>query len=313
MAYPFTNLVFEGGGVKGVAYGGALEVLDQRWMLGQIQSVAGTSAGAITATMVALGYSALYIKDKMLNLDFKSFKDGSFFGDLERFRTQFGWYKGEVFLEFMQREVEGALGSKDATFTDLNNKRLEEGDKFKDLYVIGTNLSERTDRVFSYAATPDIAIADAVRISMSYPLFFASRKLDGDVYVDGGVLRNYPLGLFDEQTQDETKPGVYLRNPNPNTLGLHLDKNVLETRAITDLEQYAGNLFEAILTVQDVALMDNADDVKRTVFINTLGIQATDFDITEQQKEDLVKKGHEATANYLRDNFPGEPVQVELT
>ncbi len=306
MAYPFKNLVFEGGGVKGVAYGGALEVLDQNGILDQIEQVAGTSAGAITATMVALGYSAGYIKDKMLNLNFKSFEDGNFFGDLERFRTQFGWYKGEVFLEFMQGEVEGALGSPAATFTDLNNQRQQDSTKFRELYVVGTNLSQRVDRVFSYASTPDIAIADAVRISMSYPLFFASRKLDGDVYVDGGVLRNYPLGLFDPQTPDEAHPGLYLRTPNFETLGFHLGKNVLETRAITDLDQYAGNLFEAILAVQDVALMDNADDVKRTIFINTLGIQTTDFDITEQQKEDLIKKGHEATANYLRDNFPDE-------
>src|SRR6185503_5760874 len=247
MAYPFTNLVFEGGGVKGVAYGGALEVLDQNGILDQIESVAGTSAGAITATMVALGYSAGYIKDKMLNLDFKSFEDGNFFGDLERFRTQFGWYKGEVFLEFMQGEVEGALGSPDATFTDLNNQRQQDSTKFRELYVVGTNLSQRVDRVFSYASTPDIAIADAVRISMSYPLFFASRKLDGDVYVDGGVLRNYPLRLFDPQTPDEAHPGLYLRTPNFETLGFHLGKNVLDTRAITDLDQYAGNLFEAIL------------------------------------------------------------------
>jgi NTE family protein len=304
MAYPFKNLVFEGGGVKGVAFGGALEVLDQHQILDQIENVAGTSAGAITATMVALGYSADYIKNEMLNLDFKTFKDGNFFSDIERFATQFGWYKGEVFLDFMKSQVEGALGDAGATFTDLNNLRTSGNDKFKELYVVGTNLSERTDRVFSYASTPDMAIADAVRISMSYPLFFASRKLDGDVYVDGGVLRNYPLGLFDPQTPDQTHPGLFRRSPNFETLGFHLGKNLLETRAITDLDQYAGNLFEAILAVQDVALMDNADDVRRTVFINALGIQATDFDITPQQKQDLIQKGHEATANYLRDNFP---------
>lgn len=307
MSYPFKNIVFEGGGVKGVAYGGALEVLDQRGILNQIESAAGTSAGAITATMVALGYGADYVKNEMLNLDFKTFKDGNFFSDIERFATQFGWYKGEVFLEFMQSQVQGALGSKAATFRDLNNARLQGDDKFKELYVVGTNLSARTDRVFSYALTPDIAIADAVRISMSYPMFFASRTLDGDVYVDGGVLRNYPLGLFDSKTQDPANPGLYLRSPNSETLGLHLGKDVLQKHPITDLDQYAGSLFEAILAVQDVALMDNAGDVKRTVFINSLGIQATDFDITPDQKQALIKQGHEATANYLRDNFPNEP------
>jgi NTE family protein len=313
MGYSFKNLVFEGGGVKGVAYGGALEVLDHHAILDQIENVAGTSAGAITATMLALGYSADYIRDKMLNLDFKTFKDGNFFSDIERFATQFGWYKGEVFLKFMQDQVAGALGSPDATFSDLNNMRLQGNNKFKDLQVVGTNLSERIDRVFSYALTPGIAIADAVRISMSYPLFFASRTLDGDVYIDGGVIRNYPLGLFDTQTSDEANPGVYLRHPNFKTLGFHLGKNVIDKHTIANLDEYAGNLFETILAVQDVALMDNADDVKRTVFINSLGIQSTDFDITPQQKMDLIKQGHEATANYLRDNFPGESAQVELT
>src|SRR5579864_920356 len=54
--YPFQNLVFEGGGVRGVAYAGALDVLDRAGILSQIQAVAGTSAGAITAALVALGY-----------------------------------------------------------------------------------------------------------------------------------------------------------------------------------------------------------------------------------------------------------------
>lgn len=48
-----TNLVFEGGGVKGVAYCGALHELDSQGILPAVTSVAGTSAGAITAALVA--------------------------------------------------------------------------------------------------------------------------------------------------------------------------------------------------------------------------------------------------------------------
>ena len=56
--YHFRNLVFEGGGVKGIAYVGALEVLDQEGILKDIKRVAGTSAGAMVAVLVGLGYSA---------------------------------------------------------------------------------------------------------------------------------------------------------------------------------------------------------------------------------------------------------------
>ncbi len=56
--YHFKNLVFEGGGVKGIAYVGALEVLEKEGILGSIERVAGTSAGAMVAVLVALGYTA---------------------------------------------------------------------------------------------------------------------------------------------------------------------------------------------------------------------------------------------------------------
>ena len=53
----FRNLVFEGGGVKGIAYAGAVAVLEDKEILPDIRRVAGTSAGAITAVLLALGAS----------------------------------------------------------------------------------------------------------------------------------------------------------------------------------------------------------------------------------------------------------------
>ena len=70
--YPYKNLVFEGGGVKGVAYGGVFEVLEQRQITPQIESVAGTSAGAITATMMSLNYSAAEFLKIMMTLNFEA-------------------------------------------------------------------------------------------------------------------------------------------------------------------------------------------------------------------------------------------------
>jgi NTE family protein len=55
--YHFRNLVFEGGGVKGIAYVGALRQLEARGIMEEIRRVGGTSAGAINAVMLSLGYS----------------------------------------------------------------------------------------------------------------------------------------------------------------------------------------------------------------------------------------------------------------
>src|SRR5207244_4266854 len=55
---PAENLVFQGGGSKGLAYIGVVETLEERGDLQCVKRVAGTSAGAITATLVALGCSS---------------------------------------------------------------------------------------------------------------------------------------------------------------------------------------------------------------------------------------------------------------
>ncbi|HEX8089986.1 MAG TPA: patatin-like phospholipase family protein, partial [Blastocatellia bacterium] len=152
MSYPFKNLVFEGGGVKGVAFGGALEVLSKRGIFSQVVRVGGTSAGAITAAMVALGYDADYIKQEMLALDFNQFKDGNFLSDVTRLFKKYGWYKGDTFLEFMEGQIATRTGNPDTTFDDLHNAISSENG-FRDLYVVGTDLTTRQYQVFSYEST----------------------------------------------------------------------------------------------------------------------------------------------------------------
>ncbi len=57
MDYQFRNLIFEGGGVKGVAYLGALGVLEEKGILPQIERIGGTSAGAIIGLLIGLNFS----------------------------------------------------------------------------------------------------------------------------------------------------------------------------------------------------------------------------------------------------------------
>lgn len=92
------NLVFEGGGVKGVAYIGAINVLSEKGILQGIEQVAGNSAGAITAGLVALRYSAEEIEKAVFDMDFNSFEDDKSY---RRVKSEYGLYAGDVFLEWM--------------------------------------------------------------------------------------------------------------------------------------------------------------------------------------------------------------------
>jgi NTE family protein len=201
MGYHFRNLVFEGGGVKGIAYVGALEVLQKKKILADVRRVGGTSAGAITATLVGLGYSVADINEILWELDFNKFLDDSWgvVRDTGRLINEFGWYRGDFFREWISERIADKTGSKHTTFRDLDHW-IKEGRGFKHVYFLGTNLSTGYAEVFSHEHTPRWTIADAVRISMSIPLFFAARRsVRGDVYVDGGMLNNYPVKVFDRR------------------------------------------------------------------------------------------------------------------
>ena len=199
MAYKFKNLVFEGGGVKGIAYVGALEVLEKEKILSKIKRVAGTSAGAMIAVLVGLGYTYEDLKKILWDLDFKNFMDGSWgvIRNTKRLLEDYGWYKGDFFRNLMGDYIKEKTGNSESTFADIA-KLMDKDNNFKDIYLIGSNLSTGYSEVFSYEHTPRMCVADAARISMSIPLFFAAiRGMRSDIYVDGGLLDNYAVRVFD--------------------------------------------------------------------------------------------------------------------
>lgn len=150
MPYHFRNLVYEGGGVKGIAYIGAMEVLQQKSILQNIKRVGGTSAGAINATLFALGYSINEQNEILKKLDFKNFMDDSWgkIRDIERLINKFGWYKGDFFHTWISKLIKSKLKDPDATFEHLREAGRP------DLYVYGTNLSTNFGEVFSVNIHP---------------------------------------------------------------------------------------------------------------------------------------------------------------
>jgi NTE family protein len=330
MTSQFRNLVFEGGGVKGIAYIGAMQVLSQRSLLKDILRVGGTSAGAINALIFALGYDILAQRDILNSTDFRKFMDDSFgvIRDIRRLSKHFGWHKGDFFSGWIGKLVEDRLGNAQATFSDL--KKV----KSPDLYVIGTNLSTGYSETFSFERYPDMPLVTAVRISMSFPLFFAAARFGprNDVYIDGGVMLNYPIKLFDRQGYIDMEneadaarfPEYYNRenarfllerpdrNPyvyNRQTLGLRLDTTEQiglfrydepqQGKEIKNFTQYARALITAMMQVQENQHL-HSDDWQRTLYINTLDVKTTDFNLSDDKKAALLQEGIKGAENYFQ-------------
>lgn len=327
MPYNFKNLVFEGGGVKGIAYIGAIEELQAKGIIKQIERVGGTSAGAINAVLIGLNYSVEDTKDILWKLNFNNFMDDSwgFIKDAKRLIDKYGWYKGDFFRDWIGNIIKAKTGNSESTFGDIHARKSSKN--FKDMYFIGTNLSTHFGEVFSYEHTPRVCLADAVRISMSIPLFFAAkRSLRGDIYVDGGVLSNYPIKLFDREkyvsgkiynTEYYDKHNKRLADDgitvskyvfNKETLGFRLDsaKEIAvfrdhaepEHHNIDDFFTYAWALIETIMENQQNMHLHN-DDWHRTVYIDTLGVKTTEFDLPDEIKKKLVESGRSGIKKYF--------------
>jgi NTE family protein len=329
MTAQFRNLVFEGGGVKGIAFVGAMSELRDRDILKNIKRVAGTSAGAINALIYALGYSIEEQQGILNNTKFSQFMDDSFgvIRDINRLNNEFGVHKGDYFRHWIGDLIEKKLGNRNATFKELSNSGAP------DLYVVGTNLSTGYTEVFSVERHPTMQLAEAVRISMSIPLFFAAVRLGSrqDVYVDGGVQLNYPVKIFDREryvdmdnepevarrtdyydTENETfltdnptrSPYVY----NCQTLGLRLDtKAEIGTyrydepvigKPIESFIDYARALISALMNTQENIHL-HSDDWQRTIYIDTLDVKTVDFNITGENKKRLIDQGVIGAKNYF--------------
>lgn len=318
----FKNLVFEGGGVKGIAYAGALQVLETQNGMPDIKRVAGTSAGAITAALVALGANNQDVKDIVGGTKFRSFMDDSFgvIRDMNRLLHDYGWYKGDAFSAWMQKQVYALCQDSEITFAELTQKASQANSKFKELFVVGTNLSMQMPAVYSSETTPDFPVWEAVRISMSIPLFFAAVKQDPgtQIFVDGGVTWNYPLDLFDDKK--------YLINPaagvvpdyatvyddghvyNKETLGFRVD-TVDEIKAekdswrlppveINDFFDYAKALVGYMGDMANKMHL-HKNDWHRTVFIDAGGVKTTEFDLPDDKVEMLVQNGQKGASVYF--------------
>ena len=341
--YHFKNLVFEGGGVKGIAYVGALEKLNERGILQNIERVAGTSAGAMVAVLVGLGYTAKDISDILWDINFQNFMDSSwgYIRDIDRLINDYGWYKGDFFRNLMGGYIKDKTGDSETTFRQLQAMR-EKGKPFKDIHLIGTDLSTGYSKVFNADATPDVKIADAARISMSIPLFFAAVKgVNGDdhVYVDGGLLDNFAIKVFDRlnyvydqanarrteyykrynealaalNDKPKTKRSITVINEyvyNKETLGfrldgqdeiaMFLDPNAQpKTREIKTLFSYTKILVTTLIDFQNNVHL-HTDDWQRTIYIDSLGVSSTDFNISESTKKDLVEAGRTFTEAYFK-------------
>jgi len=314
MSEQSVDLVFEGGGVKGIGLAGAFfELYEQGY---RAECVAGTSAGAITAALVAAGYTGEELKGLILNeMHFPQFADRPRLADLGQaggvidVLKDRGLHSGDYFLNWIRERLE-AKGL--TTFGQLRDDSAEGTPREYRLRVIASDLTDHSMLVLPQDAVklgvdPDsLSVAEAVRMSMSIPIFFDpvihTNEQDGrkHMIVDGGMLSNYPIWLFDAPKGSRPRfPtfGMLLVAPN-QTDPLLPDPSAPAQNAMPSLIGYVKAIADTMMQAHDRFYVEQAN-YARTIPIPTCGVTTTQFEISKKQTEALFESGRTAAGKFL--------------
>jgi NTE family protein len=286
--------VFSGGGVKGIAIIGAVKAIEEKGF--SFKRLAGTSAGSIIASLVAAGYSSDEIFKMMDEINLKDFLDPrktflpAPFGKWILLYWRLGLYKGNV-LEGWIAEKLALKGLR--TFADLppNKLRVIASDLTNGrLVVIPNDLPNYGIPIGSFS------IAKAIRMSCSIPYFFEPVKIksvDGcNVVVDGGVLSNFPMWLFDQENVKKVRP----------VLGIKLTTNGSNQppkNNINNAIQMFEALFETMKDAHDSRYISRKHE-KNIIFIPTEGVLSTEFDLSDERKQALFQVGEQSANEFFK-------------
>jgi NTE family protein len=337
------DLALEGGGVKGIGIVGAVSVLAEAGY--RFQRVAGTSAGAIAATLIAaiakkgdplttlrgylddLGFTSFMPQGKVhAFLDHHLGNAGEMLSSAEVLTHKMGVYDGAYLFTWLEPILHD-LGVH--TFADLKitleedpGMSLPENHRYR--LLVHTSDVTRGQLVHlpwdydHYGLDRDAQdVAHAVRASMSIPFFFepvtvtalpaevdvpgpggrtiATRYAGGSVtWVDGGMLRNFPINAFDRVDDGE---------PRWPTIGIKLSslqKEFGPTRAADSAFGEAKGCLHTMMGEWDSYSVDAAT-AGRTIFVDNAGISTTDFDLTTTQRHELFLNGVTAATAFIEE------------
>ncbi|KAJ3035277.1 hypothetical protein HDV00_004095 [Rhizophlyctis rosea] len=278
------TIVLSGGGVLGLASLGALDYLCRNGLQlssSHVDTLVGTGAGAMVATLLCIGYAPAEIKDIMLVTDlsrlFHVNQERLTLQNLENLIECKGVDTGERLMGFlydlfMDKGVDPRI-----TFRELHSTLK------KRLHVVATDVDEIHPVYFSEVSHPDLRVLDAVRLSISIPWWFTAGEYQGNVFSDGGLSDNFAISYAQNLTR---------LAKNPKIIGIHTRST--KRHKSTDLLHFSRNVIRACLenvNRHSHHFRSGGDSDIFIVCITVCDFEVTDFGIDSSQKQDLYDTG----------------------
>ena len=277
--------IFAGGGVRGTAYVGALKALEENGI--EISGMAGSSVGALFASLVAVGYTQEEIKNLFYDINYQIFKD--LYIPLGK---DFGFFKGDEVYFWVKNKLENKFygnnkneNSPPVTFKDLD----------KELVIVASDVSYTKFKEYNKVKTPDVEIAHAVRASISLPGFFKPVWENDRCLVDGDVINNFPLWKIHSDI---------ISNTNSRILEFRLESS--ETpREINNIFDYFNAILDTNYNIATETLYREfgENDQFEIIRIDTGKIKVIDFGISNKEKDQMIEDGYKSVKKYFNYNL----------
>lgn len=279
-------VIFGGGGVRGVSYVGALRSLLENNI--KITGYAGSSIGAVFATLCALGFSLNEIQEAFYGINVEFFKDINF-----DFKNQIALSKGEYFLEWMRSKIEERFYGESYKKGEMPPVRFR--DLKSELVIYSCDLTNSKYNEFSPYNTPDAEVALAVRASVSMPGLFKPLDINGNYIVDGDLMKSWPLWRLSETLSKKPE----------RILEFRLEDNGVK-REINNAIDYINAVYNTLTGFASDYIIDvyGKKDKFDYIKINTDNISVVDFMAPIEKKEEMANIGYETTKKYFETVLP---------
>ena len=222
------HLVLAGGGQNLFNYIGIFDGLFEKDIIkmDNIETIYGTSSGGLIALMLALKYDWCDIKKYIINCTWDTIIDFNMNNVMNIFS------KKGVFDESLYIKVFEPLFSGKDLSLDLTLKELYEYSNI-DIHVFTTELNSFEVCDVSHESFPDLLVLDAMRMTSSFPLLISPLYKDGKFYLDGGIVKNYPLDdcITNNNLHDDTDKILGIKNIKssvPKSNNLNNDSSLID-------------------------------------------------------------------------------------
>lgn len=331
MSCLINTLIISGGGSKNISVIGTLKYLDDKKILSNIKRYAGSSAGAIICLLLNIGYTPQEIEDTFFNQNSTITKD-PFYKVVWNLYKNYGMNSGSKIVNYINSLLIKKGINKDITFNELKIKT----DKI--LVITGSSLTDQDTYYFNFCTTPDMKVVDALRISISIPIFFTSINYTinnkNHIFIDGGILQNFPIYYFDLcdslgkyiLTANLLQKTLRLSNisgPNEklheNILGimLFLDGEIRDVDnfnnnivTISNIGNFLSSYVNTLLLKIEIAnFRDPTTGAMNNFFNRVISIKIpktvsyTDFDLADDVKKILMENGKTAAEEFFSENL----------